>query len=100
MYSDAVAYFVLRYDTVVDDYVNRRAPFRAEHLRLVREAHARDEIVMAGAVGDTPDGALIVFRCASADVPEQFAKDDPYVTNGLILSWRVQPWNVVVGAGD
>jgi uncharacterized protein len=91
-------YFVLRYDAVVDDYVNRRAPFRADHLRLLREAHDRGEVVMAGAVGDTPDGAIIIFRSESPLVAEQFAQADPYVKNGLILNWRVQPWNVVVGA--
>ena len=92
-------YFVLRYDTVVDDYVNKRTPFRAEHLRLIREAHARGEVVMAGAVGETPEGAIVVFRGESAEAAEQFAKNDPYVLNGLILAWRVQPWHVVVGAG-
>ncbi len=93
-------YFVLRYDSVVDDYVNRRAPFRSEHLRLLREAHARGEVVMAGAVGDEPDGAIIIFRAESPAVAEHFVSHDPYVTNGLILTWRVQPWNVVVGGHD
>lgn len=93
-------YFVLRYDSVVDDYVNRRAPFRSEHLRLLREAHARGEVVMAGAVGDEPDGAIIIFRAESPEVAEHFVSHDPYVTNGLILTWRVQPWNVVVGGHD
>jgi hypothetical protein len=95
-----MAYYVLRYDTVVDDYVNRRAPFRAEHLTLVKDAQARGEVVMAGAVGETPDGAIIVFRADSAEAATQFAQRDPYVTNGLVLSWRVQPWHVVVGATD
>lgn len=90
-------YFVLRYDAVVDDYVNRRTPFRAEHLRLVREARDRGEVVMAGAVGEVPEGALLVFKGESAEVAEQFARHDPYVLNGLILAWRVQPWHVVVG---
>ena len=93
-------YFVLRYDVVVDDYVNRRAPFRDAHLGLMREAKQRSEVVMAGAVGDPPDGALIVFRGESADVATRFAENDPYVTNGLVLSWRVQPWHVVVGGQD
>jgi uncharacterized protein YciI len=95
-----VSYFILRYESVVDDYVNRRAPFRADHLRLVRDAHARGEIVMAGAVGDPPEGAVLIFKAASPGVAEQFAANDPYVRNGLVLSWRVQPWNVVVGAED
>ena len=93
-------YFVLRYDAVVDDYVNRRTPFRADHLSLVREAQARGEVVMAGAVGDPPDGALFVFRADSADVATRFANNDPYMKNGLVLSWRVQPWHVVVGAQE
>lgn len=93
-------YFVLRYDEVVDDYVARRSPFREEHLRLLREAHARGEVLMAGAVGDTPDGAIIIFRGETPDVAEAFVRSDPYVTNGLILSWRVQLWNVVVGGHD
>lgn len=90
-------YFVLRYDAVVDDYVNRRAPFRSAHLEKLQQAHARGEVVMAGAVGDPPSGAVIVFRGDTPDGATQFANDDPYVSNGLVLSWRVQPWHVVIG---
>ncbi len=95
-----MSYFVLRYDEVVDDYVTRRAPYRAEHLRLLRDAHTRGEVLMAGAVGDTPDGAIFIFRGDTPEIAEEFVRTDPYVTNGLILSWRVQPWNVVVGGHD
>lgn len=93
-------YYVLRYDAVVDDYVTRRAPYRAEHLRLLHEAHARGEVVMAGAVGDGPDGAIVIFRAATPAAAEAFVKVDPYVTHGLVLAWRIQPWNVVVGGQD
>ncbi len=92
-------YFVLRYESVVDDYVARRAPFRAEHLRLLTELQARGQVVMGGAVGDPPEGALIVFRCDSPEVVEAFVAGDPYVQNGLIGAWRIHPWNVVIGAG-
>lgn len=95
-----MAYYVLRYDDVVDDYVKRRAPLRAEHLRLVREAHDRGEVVMGGALGETPEGALIIFRGDSPEVAERFAAMDPYVTKGLVVHWRVQPWHVVVGGQD
>lgn len=93
-------YFILRYDVVVDDYVDRRTQFRAEHLAMLRDLHARGEVVMAGAVGETPDGAVVIFRSDSPAAAERFAANDPYVTNGLVLSWRVQPWNVVVGGQD
>jgi uncharacterized protein YciI len=89
-------YYALFYEAV-DDMVSRRAPFRAEHLQLVRDAHARGEIVLAGAIGDPPDGALIVFRGESPAAAEAFAAIDPYVTRGVVTRWRVVPWHVVVG---
>jgi uncharacterized protein YciI len=89
-------YFALLYD-VVDGFIEKRAPHRPAHLQMIREAHARGEVVLAGALGDPPDGALIVFRADTADVVERFAKADPYVTNGLVRSWRVRPWAVVIG---
>ena len=89
-------YFVLSYD-VVDDMVTKRVPYREEHLRLIRDAHARGEIVMGGAVGDPPDGALLVFRAASPDVAEAFGREDPYVQQGLVITWTVKPWTLVAG---
>jgi uncharacterized protein len=89
-------YFVLFYD-VVDDMVNKRVPYREEHLRLIREAHGRGEILMGGAVGDPPDGAVLVFRADTPAVAEAFATQDPYVRNGLVSNWTVKPWTVVAG---
>lgn len=88
-------YFALTYE-VVEDFINKRTPFRPSHLKEVREAHARGELIMAGALGD-PAGALLVFRAADTTTAENFAKADPYVKNGLVASWKVRPWTVVVG---
>jgi uncharacterized protein YciI len=90
------SYFVLSYD-VVEGFVERRVPHRPEHLRLISEAHARGEVVMAGALGDPPEGGLLVFRSETAATAEEFARRDPYVVNGLVTRWQVRPWNVVVG---
>jgi uncharacterized protein YciI len=89
-------YFALFYD-VVDDFVARRAPFRAEHLRLAGEAHNRGDMVLAGALVEPADTALIIFHCADKYIAEDFARRDPYVVNGLVKKWSVRPWNVVVG---
>jgi uncharacterized protein len=91
-------HYVLLYD-VVDDYVARRAPFREEHLRLAKEAHQRGEVVLAGALADPADGAMIVFRGPTPETAEAFAKADPYVRNGVVKQWRVRKWNTVVGDG-
>jgi uncharacterized protein YciI len=91
-----MAYYALFYE-VVDDFVARRAIFRDEHLNLAREAHARGELLLAGALADPADGALILFNCASAATAETFARHDPYVKNGLVTNWKVRNWTVVVG---
>ena len=89
-------YYVLEYETG-EDYVNRRAPYRNEHLGLVKEAHARGDILMGGALGDPPQGAMIIFRGDSPAVAEAFARADPYVRSGVIARWTVRPWHVVIG---
>jgi uncharacterized protein YciI len=89
-------YFALFYK-VVDDYVSRRSLYRAEHLRLAREAHRRGELVLGGALTDPADGALLVFRAAERSVVEDFARNDPYVTNGLVTRWEIRSWAVVIG---
>jgi hypothetical protein len=87
-------YFVLEYQ-VVDHYAERRTPFRAEHLRHLQAAKDRGEVVMAGATGDPPSGALLVFTSESAAAAESFARNDPYVREGLITRWTVKPWHLV-----
>jgi uncharacterized protein len=91
-----MAYFALFYD-VVDDFINCRTPYRDAHLRLAREARARGELVLAGALADPADGALIVFECETIATAESFASNDPYVVSGLVKRWKVRPWAVVVG---
>jgi uncharacterized protein len=89
-------YFMLLYD-VVDNFIERRAPLRETHLKLVQEAHERDELWLAGALVDPVDGAALVFSTEDRSVPERFAQNDPYVKAGLVKQWKVRKWNVVVG---
>jgi len=89
-------YFALLYE-VVDDYLTRRAQYRDEHLGLARAAHARGELLLAGAFSDPADRALLVFRAPDRSVAEEFARKDPYVIHGLVKRWEVRPWTVVIG---
>lgn len=92
-------HFALFYD-VVGGFITKRMTYREAHLRLVHGAHDRGELVMAGALGDPPDGALLVFRAPDASVAEAFARNDPYVINGLVTGWHIRRWNVVTGDGS
>jgi uncharacterized protein YciI len=79
------------------DYLERRAQFRDEHLKLAWEAQARGEIVLAGALADPADTAVLLFCADSPEPAERFAAADPYVKQGLVSSYRVRQWNTVVG---
>lgn len=89
-------YYILFYKTV-DDYLERRTQYRAEHLALAQEALKDGELVMAGALAEPTDGAVLVFKGDSPQVAEKFAQNDPYVVNGLITEWSVRSWTVVIG---
>jgi uncharacterized protein len=91
-----MAYFALFYE-LVHDFVSHRAPFRDEHLTLARLAHHRGDLVLAGALADPADSALIIFRGDSPKAARSFAQNDPYVLHGLVKHWEVRPWIVVVG---
>ncbi len=91
--------FLLEYD-LVDDYIERRAEFRDVHLALATEAAQRGQLVLGGALADRPDRALLVWRVADRTVIDDFVRVDPYVINGLVRSWSIRPWNVVVGTAS
>lgn len=89
-------HWILFYDAV-EDYAARRVPFRRVHLEHAHAAHARNELVLAGALANPADGAVLIFQAESAAAAENFAKTDPYVLNGLIVKWHVREWTTVVG---
>jgi len=82
---------------LVEDYLDRRPPLREEHLALAKEAHARGELQLAGAFMEPSDRALLVWATEDEDVVRRFVDADPYVRNGLVASWSIRQWNVVIG---
>ncbi|MFL6754366.1 MAG: YciI-like protein [Sphingomicrobium sp.] len=79
------------------DYLERRPQFRSAHLRHAWAAQARGELVLAGALADPVDGAVLMFNGEDASAAEAFARADPYVINGLVQRWHVREWTTVVG---
>ena len=88
-------HLLLHYD-YVDDIVERRVPHREAHLAYLRRWRDDGRLLMAGGVGDPVCGGLLVVRGDDPAVAEELAAGDPYTDAGLIVSWRVEPWNVAV----
>lgn len=89
-------HYLLFYE-VGEDYVARRAEFRAAHLEKAWEASERGELVLGGALAHPVDGAALLFKGDSPEVAEKFARADPYVTSGAVKRWYVREWTTVAG---
>lgn len=94
-----MAVAILTYE-YVDDIAERRGEHRERHLALIDRFAAERGLVVAGATGDGPSGALFVFEDESdpAAAAAAFAAADPYVEAGLVTASRVEPWTVVANA--
>ena len=93
-----MGYYLLEY-ALVDDYVARRAAYREAHLALAQDAHRRGNLILAGALAEPADRAVLVWWTDDRSVVERFVDGDPYVHNGLVTSWTIRPWTVVIGEG-
>jgi uncharacterized protein YciI len=89
-------HFLLLY-TTAPGYLERRGEFRAAHLKHAWEFHRRGELVLAGALANPANGAVLLFQGSTTAAAEEFAASDPYVLNGLIDKWEVREWTTVVG---
>jgi len=89
-------HFLLIYD-LAPDYLERRPMYRGTHLAMAREAVAHAGLVLAGPLADPVDQAFLLFKGAGPEAAEAFARADPYVTNGLVIAWKVRPWTTVIG---
>lgn len=88
-------YLILTY-SYVPDILERRAPYRDEHLATLAGLHADGRLVMAGATGEPVDSAVFVFAGDDPQVVADWMAVDPYVAAGLVTGHSVVPWTVVV----
>tara|TARA_R110002111_G_scaffold195470_3_gene261346 strand:- start:652 stop:921 length:270 start_codon:yes stop_codon:yes gene_type:complete len=79
------------------DYMDRRGDYREEHLLLADDYYKKGLLLMGGALSRPADKAVLIFRSEMVNDVEAFVKEDPYVKNGLVESWEIRDWSVVVG---
>lgn len=89
-------HYLLIYE-LADDYLERRTQFRTEHLKLAWQSQNKGELILAGALQQPTDTAILMFKGEDDSAVKSFAENDPYVLNGLIKKWSVRPWITVVG---
>jgi uncharacterized protein len=93
--SDPVVHHVLFYD-YVEDVLERRGPYRDDHLALLKRWKDDGRLVAAGTLGKPPTGAMFVFLVEDPADIDAYVAADPYVAGGIVRGHRVVPWTVVV----
>lgn len=81
------------YETTPEAMPKALEHFAAHRARL-DEFHARGTLLMAGAYGMPPVGALGIFT--SREAAEEFSKEDPFVVHGVVSKVTIQDWNEVL----
>ncbi len=98
--SNAHAWVALEYVYAARDaaeLATKRAPLRAAHLAHAAAAPALElGGAFAPSAAPAAQGGLLLFRTADAAAVEHFARSDPYFTGGLVASFTVRPWAVVI----
>ena len=89
-------HYVLFYE-LDENYLSRRGQFREEHLQKAWREKDLGHLILAGALANPTDQAILLFHGDSPQCAEDFAKNDPYVQNGLVKRWCVRQWATVVG---
>lgn len=89
-------HFLLIYD-YVPDYLERRTAYRPAHFALAKAAADRGALFLAGACTDGDPIGVLVFKTPDRRAVEDFARADPYVTNGIVTRWQVREWTTVLG---
>ncbi len=89
-------YYVLTY-TTVKDYLERRTPYREEHINLAKVYYNEGKLILGGALEGPANKALLLFKGETDEHIKKFIESDPYVKNGVVTNWEINEWNVVIG---
>jgi uncharacterized protein YciI len=93
--SEEVKTYLLEY-TYVADIAEKRGPYRPGHLALATKYLEAGSIKYGGAYTPNLEGALFVFKSTKSTI-EEFVKEDPYYTAGLVPTYSIKEWGVAVG---
>jgi uncharacterized protein YciI len=89
--------FMLTY-AYVPDMLERRQPYRPDHLNHLEAARARGLLRLAAALTDPVDAALLLLEAETQGEVLTWVASDPYNRAGLIRSATVRELGVVVPA--
>lgn len=95
--------YLLTYE-YIPDVLEKRGPFRAEHLQLATDAVRDGKCTYGGPKGPLepegapPNGALFIFH--DLEAAKEFVEKDPYVSGGIVTAHNIEAWTVAVSKDE
>mmetsp|Transcript_31402 Transcript_31402/g.68662 ORF Transcript_31402/g.68662 Transcript_31402/m.68662 type:complete len:143 (-) Transcript_31402:1102-1530(-) len=86
--------FLLEY-VYVPEILDKRGPYREEHLAMAKEQIAAGNMKYGGPL-NPPTGAVFLWTCDDPAIIEEYAKKDPYVKAGLVPSYKITEWSILL----
>jgi uncharacterized protein len=85
------AKYVLFYESG-DDLPNKAPLHFGAHITRGQEFHERGSLIAYGPFGSPQEeGSMAIFT--SREAAEEFAREDPFVVNGVVRNWTIREWN-------
>jgi uncharacterized protein YciI len=86
--------YVLLYEGT-PDFMSKVPAHLEGHRALWRKFHSAGSLLRVGPLLDPPPGsAMGIFR--TRESAEQFVKEDPFVSGGVVARWSIREWNEVL----
>ena len=74
----------------LSDMLERRDPFRPDHVQLAKSLVEKGTMVCAGPYADT-SGAMFIFKGVDPEyIEKEFVQKDSYFTAGLVPSHKIK----------
>mmetsp|Transcript_18669 Transcript_18669/g.31371 ORF Transcript_18669/g.31371 Transcript_18669/m.31371 type:complete len:142 (-) Transcript_18669:228-653(-) len=86
--------FLLEY-TYVPEILEKRGPYREEHLAMAKEQIKAGNMQYGGPL-NPPTGAVFLWTCDDPALIDEYAKKDPYVKAGLVPSYKITEWSILL----
>lgn len=81
---------------LVDNYLEAREAYRADHFLHVKASQAKGAFFLGGAFDGAKEAGLL-FKVEDIKEIEEFVNNDPYYLAGLVTSWEAKLWHIVIG---
>ena len=83
--------YVLFYESA-DDVASKAPAQLPAHRARITDFYRMGDLLLIGPFGDPQrEGSMAVF--ATREAAEEFVKDDPFVTAGVVRDWHIRAWD-------